>query len=110
VQLHFQGSSHYKTECGAAFSLIAAVFLLSVAIIELYRLNGGINPALNQYEEYLDMESYPGFNPFKNGFDLAIGLKDNEVLPANIADVKAYHVLNGVETEIKLQFCNDSNF
>ena len=108
MQLNFLGSSHYKTECGAVFSLITTVFLLTIMILELYRMSTGINPMVTEYAQHLDMET--SFNPFKYGFDMAIGLKDNQVLPMNIAQIKAYHVVNGNETEIKLQFCNDSNF
>lgn len=108
--MNFLGSSHYKTECGAVFSLIATIFLLSILVLELYRLNTGINPVLTEHSQYIDIESHPPFNPFNTGFDLAIGLKDNQVLPMNIGEIKAYHVINGNETEINLEFCNDSHF
>ncbi|TNV84899.1 hypothetical protein FGO68_gene5340 [Halteria grandinella] len=74
VEFTFKGKRTYQTSVGAFFSLLIKLTLSCFIFYEMFVIFSRKHPAVSIKHNFIDLESSGSLNPFKYGFDLAVGL------------------------------------
>lgn len=122
VELNFKGSSSYKTKIGALLSIMVIMLLTAFGVFRLTVLIYNLDPDVSKKGLKRDLKTTEAFNPFENGFDVAIGLTGIGAIPPKYGylGLRYIHQTRSKESgdssferdysELELDLCSNTGF